>query len=402
MNNPAITILVLEEHAFQRSIALLLLEQIGDFNVLSASSIKQALGILQGGQRVDILLCDLRMDSIESLLFLRQAGQSHHVRSLILSSSLDADVQQAVEALVPQLGMALLGTLAKPLQREALSRLLALYQRQSATGVSGFSISALASELEVRRALVDGHIQPFFQPKFNLSSDDVEGIEVLARWCHPQRGVLSPAIFMPIIERCGLLNELLFSQLHHGLALQKKLKGRGLALSFAYNLEVEQLTDPWLVTRLVAVLKSHGMPASGVTFELTERGAIGPGTVQQESLVGLRMLGCQLSIDDFGTGFSNLQRLCQAPFNEIKLDAEFVRGVVQDARCQAIVRGAINLGRSLGIGVVLEGIETEAQRRALIELGGTTGQGYLCARPMSASDLLDWMGTLDYSRVDAL
>ena len=396
------TILVLEEHAFQRSIVLLLLKQIGNFNVLSSSSIKQALGILQRGQRVDILLCDMRMDSIESLLFLRQAGQSHHVRSLILSTSLECDVQQAVEALVSQLGMALLGTLAKPLQREALSQLLILYQRQSTTGASGASFSALASELEVRRALVDGQIQPFFQPKFDLSSNAVEGVEVLARWCHPQRGVLSPAIFMPVIERCGLLNDLLFSQLHHGLVLQKKLKGRGHALSFAYNLEVEQLADPWLITRLVAVLKSHGMPAAGITFELTERGALELDSVQQEGLVSLRMLGCRLSIDDFGTGFSNLQRLCQAPFNEIKLDAGLVRGVVRDSRCQAIVKAAINLGHSLNISVVLEGIETEAQRQALIELGGTTGQGFLYARPMSASNLLDWVTTESYSTVDGV
>ncbi|NVZ69146.1 EAL domain-containing response regulator [Pseudomonas costantinii] len=402
MSTSSITFLVLEEHAFQRSIALLLLEQLGDFSVLSASNIKQALGILQRGQRVDILLCDLRMDSIESLLFLRQAGQTHHVRSLILSSSFDVDLQQAVEALVPQLGMVLVGTLAKPLQREALSQLLMLYQRQSVVGAPRFPATALASELEVRRALIDGQIQPFFQPKFNLSSNEVEGVEVLARWCHPQRGVLPPALFLPVIERSGLLNDLLFSQLHRGLALQKKLKGRGHVLSFAYNLEAEQLAEPWLITRLVAVLKSHGMPASGITFELTERGPIEPGSVQQQSLVSLRMLGCRLSIDDFGTGFSNLQRLYQAPFNEIKLDASLVRNVVQDAKCQSIVTAVITLGRALGISVVLEGIETQAQRQALIELGGITGQGYLCARPMSTSDLLDWVCVGDYPKVNGL
>ncbi|OIN53178.1 EAL domain-containing protein [Pseudomonas costantinii] len=278
---------------------------------------------------------------------------------------------------------------------------MASYKCQSAL-VSSSSFNALASELEVRRALAERHIQPFFQPKFNLLSNDVEGVEVLARWCHPQRGVLSPAIFMPVIERCGLLNDLLFSQLHHGLELQKKLKGIGQTLTFAYNLEVEQLTDTRLISRLVAVFKSHEMSASWSTFELTERGALEPGSMHQENLVGIRMLGCQLSIDDFGTGFSNLQRLCQGPFNEIKLDASLVKGVVRDARCRAVIKGVIDLGRSLGVSVVLEGIESEAQRQALIELGGTIGQGFLYAKPMSASDLVEWVGARNYSKVNGL
>lgn len=402
MNVPATTILVLEEHAFQRSIAVMMLERSGEFNVLSAATIKQAHNLLQGGQRVDILLCEVRMDSLDSLLFLRQCGQKHNVRSLVLSSALNPDVQLAVEALVPQLGMALLGTLEKPLQQDQLSKLLALYPCKSVARDLGVSFRAQASELEVRKALLEGHIQPYFQPKFNLQTNEVVGAEVLARWLHPRRGVLPPAVFMPVLERCGLLNELLFSQLHQGLALQKTLKKQGRSVAFAYNLEVEQLANPTLVSRLAAVLKSHGMPASGLMFELTERGAFTANTVYQESLVGLRMLGCQLSIDDFGTGFSSLQRLCQAPFNELKLDAEFVRGAACDKRCQAIIQHMLALGCSLGMSVVLEGIETEMQRQALIELGATLGQGYLYAGPMSAADWLAWPLTAGYGKVDGL
>ncbi|MGB3124296.1 MAG: EAL domain-containing protein [Pseudomonas sp.] len=259
-----------------------------------------------------------------------------------------------------------------------------------------------ASEYEVANALVEGQIQPFFQPTFNLSNNAVEGVEVLARWCHPRRGILAPEAFMPAIVRGGLLDPLLFFQLHQGLALQKKLGGRGHSLAFAYNLEAVQLDDPGLINRVGAALARHGMPASGVTFELTERAAIDSRSRQQETLQGLGALGCRLSIDDFGTGFSNLQRLLQGPFNEIKLDASLVNGVVADARCRAIVTAVIGLGRALGLRVVLEGIETQAQRHALIALGGTTGQGYLHARPMNASDLLDWVGVRHLSRVAGL
>lgn len=402
MNPSSTTILVLEEHAFQRSIAVVLLERIDDLNVLSASSIKQALGFLQSGQRIDILMCDLRMDSIENLMFLRQAGQKHQVRSLILSSSLDADLQCAVERLMPQLGLVLLGTLDKPLQREELSRLLSLHRSQPTVGGMGSPLASVASEIEVRRAFSEGQIQSFYQPKFNLLTDEVEGVEVLVRWRHPQRGILLPAIFMPVLERCGMLNDLLFSQLHHGLSLQKSLKSRGRNVTFAYNLEVSQLANPDLILRVLAILKSHGMDAEGLIFELTERGTNEVLTRYEESLLGIRMLGCQLSIDDFGTGFSSLQRLCQAPFSEIKLDGEFVRSAVHDVRAKAVLKAMIALGNTLNISVILEGIETEDQRQALIDMGGITGQGYLCARPMSAGGLQQWFDRQNYSKVGCI
>ncbi|MBW4792853.1 EAL domain-containing protein [Pseudomonas tolaasii] len=264
--------------------------------------------------------------------------------------------------------------------------------------MSSPAIALSASEFEVRKALVEGQIQPFFQPKFNLCSDAVEGVEVLARWAHPQYGVLTPKAFMAAVGQHGLLDELLFHQLHHGLALQKKLRGRGHAVSFAYNLEVEQLGSPGFIRRVVSALSNQGAPASGVTFELTERGAIETGSIEQETLMDLKALGCRLSIDDFGTGFSNLQRLLQGPFSEIKLDSCLVSGVVDDTRCKTLVAAVIQVAHALGISTVLEGIETEAQRQALIELGGTVGQGYLHARPMSAGDLLDWLGTARRSR----
>ncbi|QOY72413.1 EAL domain-containing response regulator [Pseudomonas sp. OST1909] len=402
MNPSSITILVLEEHAFQRSIALMLLERAGDLNVLSASCIKQALRILQGGQRIDILMCDLRMDSIESLMFLRQARQKHQMPSIILSGSLGAEQQYGVESLVPRLGFVFLGTLDKPLQLEQLVRLLSLYRRQQTSGGMGSTLSTVASEIAVRRAFSEGQIQSFYQPKFNLLTDEIEGVEVLVRWHHPQRGILSPYIFMPVLERCGMLNDLLFSQLHHGLALQKSLRSRGRTMTFAYNLEVAQLASPDLIPRVSAILKSHSMDAEGLIFELTERGTNDVLTHYSESLRRIQMLGCRLSIDDFGTGFSSLQRLCQTPFSEIKLDGEMVRSAIHDVRVKAVLQAMIVLGNTLGISVILEGIETEEQRQTLIDIGGVTGQGYLCARPMSSGSLLQWFERQKYSEAECI
>ena len=255
-----------------------------------------------------------------------------------------------------------------------------------------FSTLLLSGGREIEDALEDSQIQPFFQPQFDLSSNEVVGFEVLARWCHPLFGQLSPTAFMPLIERSGLLNSLLFSQLNSGLEVQKALVKRGVSLPFSYNLEIGQLADFSLISALQGIFLNASACPTGVTFEVTERGSIDLCTQSKKSLKELKILGFQLSIDDFGTGFSSLERLYQLPFGELKLSSSFVAGVAHDIRCQTIVRSTISLGQSLGMSVVLEGIETEAQRKVLIELGGTCGQGYLYAEPMSRSELLGWQG----------
>ncbi|MFJ9991373.1 EAL domain-containing protein [Pseudomonas putida] len=246
------------------------------------------------------------------------------------------------------------------------------------------------TDSDVERALGCGEIQPFFQPKFNLLSNELEGFEVLARWLHPRRGILPPLLFMPALERGGLLNELLLSQLLCGLALQKKLRARGEMLSFSYNLEVGQLATPELISTLKPLLASECDLAPWITFEVTERGVLELSDCAQRTLGELVGLGIRLSLDDFGTGFSSLERLYHFPFDELKLDARFISGVIDDERCQAIIKNTIYLAHALKMSVVLEGIENERQRQRLIELGGTRGQGYLYAGAMSADDVFAW------------
>lgn len=214
---------------------------------------------------------------------------------------------------------------------------------------------------------------------------------MLARWIHPLKGTLSPAVFMPVMERCGLLDELLLGQMHQALQMQQQAQGLGFNLNIAFNLQTVQLSNSKLTTLIKEMLAHHAAPGFGLTFELTESGLLEAPITSLESLVRLRMMGCRLSIDDFGAGFSSMQRLCQLPFNEIKLDAEFVRTLNEEPRCRAVISSTLALGASLGMSVVIEGIETEEQREQLVTLGCRQGQGYLFARPMSGPDLLRWL-----------
>ncbi|MFJ2280759.1 EAL domain-containing protein [Pseudomonas sp. NPDC087803] len=391
MSNPPLRILVLEDHPFQRSVAVSMLQSLGCHQVFEASDGAQALALLDEVGTVDIALCDLQMEGMDGLEFLQRVGASGQVRSVIICSSLSADLRRAVHQMVTLLGLELLGDVGKPLHAQVLAGLLDKFVHRPVEAPSPSGAVVLASEAAVRQALVDQQLHAWYQPKFNLHTGEVCGVEVLCRWLHPTRGIIAPGQFMPVLERCGLLDSLLFCQLEQALNLHKRAKAQGFALNMAFNLQTVQLANPELANTLKATLARHAVAGSSLTFELTESGLLEAPATSLESLVRLRMMGCRLSIDDFGAGFSSLQRLCQLPFNEIKLDADFIRNLAHEPRCRAAIASTLALGETLGMSVVIEGIETDAQRRELLALGCAQGQGYWYARPMAGADLLHWL-----------
>lgn len=386
-----IRVLVLEDHPFVRAVAVKMLTQLGCEAVFQASDGAQALAVLEEVGAVDIALCDLCMEGMDGLEFFRQVGQSGLVGSIIISSSLSADLRRAVRQIVALSGLRLLGDVGKPLHPQALGQLLEKHLISPREEQAPQPAPPPACANEVRQALQDGQLQPYYQPKVDLLSGAVRGVEVLVRWLHPFRGVLSPVAFLPELERAGLLDSLLFTQIDQALTLQRQAREQGFAFNVAFNLHAQQLANPQLVPTIRGILALQGTPGSRLTFELTESGLLEAPATSLESLVRLRMMGCQLSIDDFGAGFSSLQRLCQLPFNEIKLDAEFVRSFEDQPRCRAVISSTLALGEALGMSVVIEGVETWEQRQQLLDLGCTQAQGYLFARPMSGPDLLRWL-----------
>ncbi|MBC8995242.1 EAL domain-containing response regulator [Pseudomonas sp. N40(2020)] len=384
-------VLVLEDHTFQRSVAVSMLQALGCQEVFEASDGAQALAVLEAVGQVDIALCDLQMEGMDGLEFLQRVGASGQVKSVIISSSLSADLCRAVHQMVTLLGLELLGDVGKPLDAQVLHDLLKKALAKPVSQQPPISASPLASEDAVREALAQRQLKAWYQPKFNLQTGEVCGVEVLCRWQHPTRGIIPPAVFMPVLERCGLLDELLFCQIDEALTLQTSARAQGFVLNIAFNLQASQLANSDLTAAIRHILVSHAAPGSSLTFELTESGLLEAPATSLESLVRLRMMGCRLSIDDFGAGFSSLQRLCQLPFNEIKLDADFVRNLEHEPRCRAAISSTLALGETLGMAVVIEGIETDAQRLQLLGLGCTQGQGYWYARPMAGDDFLAWL-----------
>lgn len=376
-----LSILVLEDEPFQRLIAVTALRQLGLERIHQAADGTEALARLEACGGVDIVLCDLRMAGMDGLAFLRHASQAGVIRSVILCSEVAPELRHATIAMIQNLGLNFLGDLGKPFDFAHAAALIRRHPLATDCLLPGQDSGAPCLD-DIFQALERGEFVAFFQPKVCLDSGALLGAEVLARWRHPERGLLPPSQFLPLMEANHLIERLFWQLFEQGLALQQALGRDNLQVNLAFNLQPRQLASHALVKRIAKALEDAGLPGSGLTFELTETGLLEAPAASLENLVRLRLMGSELAMDDFGAGYSSLDRLCELPFSQIKLDASFVRKLDNQPRSGAIVGSAVALAEALGMTLVVEGVETSAQRDRLRSLGCRVAQGFLFHRPM--------------------
>ncbi len=240
---------------------------------------------------------------------------------------------------------------------------------------------------ELRRGIERGEIVPYFQPIVDLESGRAVGFEALARWLHPDRGLLPPSEFLPLAEETGLLVELGAGMLRDSMTqlAQWRAAGHGFAqCSLSINVGTRQLIDPNFYDTVVQALAETGLDAGSLWLEITETALLSDVKAATVALRELRSLGLHLSVDDFGTGYSSLTYLKRFPVEAIKVDRSFVAGLGIESEDTTIVEAVVRLGQSLGLNVVAEGIESPLQLARLRELGCDRGQGYLFGRPRPA------------------
>ncbi len=244
----------------------------------------------------------------------------------------------------------------------------------------------LALEADPRHAIGDGQLSVHFQPIYQLEPYRLHGFEALARWAHPVRGPINPAVFIGLAEESGHIEALTDWVIDHSLAQLapwRRLPGAE-GLGVHVNISGRDLARADLNAKVQQALQRHGVPASALTLEITETTLMERLDMALQTMGSLRELGVGFSIDDFGTGYSSLAYLGTLPIGSLKIDRSFVTGLQQNAQNIEIVRAVQNLGRSLGRAVIAEGIETLEQLATLRELGVPFGQGYLLSRPLPA------------------
>ncbi|MGH3720586.1 MAG: putative bifunctional diguanylate cyclase/phosphodiesterase [Pseudonocardiaceae bacterium] len=254
---------------------------------------------------------------------------------------------------------------------------------------------------QFRPALDAGRVDVHFQPQVALSTRRVIGVEALVRWQHPEFGMLDPTEFVTLVETTGLIGPLTDYVLDRSLAQCRRWLDRGLSLSVAVNLSVRNLADTGFPGRVTAALTRHRVPAALLSFELTESAVMSDPERALPVLRELHGLGVRIAVDDFGTGYSSLAYLRRLPVDEVKIDKSFVLGLASDLGDLAVVRAIIDLGHSLGLVVVAEGVEQDATRDQLERMGCDVAQGFLISRPLGPDRFDAWLAAQTVRAVGA-
>ncbi|WP_436792209.1 putative bifunctional diguanylate cyclase/phosphodiesterase [Caulobacter sp. RL271] len=246
-----------------------------------------------------------------------------------------------------------------------------------------------ALEMDLRRALQDGEFELYYQPLYHLGDERVTGCEALLRWRHPERGMVSPADFIPLAEEIGLIMPLGEWVLRHACAEAARWPEH---VRLAVNLSPAQFRDRGLVRTVVSALAASALPAQRLELEITESVLLQDSVANMSMLHDLKALGVRISMDDFGTGYSSLSYLRSFPFDKIKIDQTFVRDILDDSDAMAIIKAVLDLGASMGIVTTAEGVETLEQMNALRGQGCAEIQGYFISRPAPAAEIARLLG----------
>lgn len=250
---------------------------------------------------------------------------------------------------------------------------------------------------QLRSGIAAGQLRVHYQPRVDLRTAQFVGAEALVRWQHPTRGLLPPSEFIDVAEESGLVRELgawVLREAVHQAARWNRDGAAASPVTMAVNLSTRQLSQPDIVELVASVLAESGFDPADLTLEITETALMHDARAAAVTLRRLKALGVRIAIDDFGTGYGSLTYLQQFPIDELKIDRSFVAqlGSDHDRENSAIVAACVQLAHAVGIDALAEGVETEAQRPVLIDLGCDLAQGYYFARPLTAEGLLDWLG----------
>ena len=375
MNEP-IKAIVIDDHLLQ----ITLLKQIltrNDVMVEAFDNVDDAMAYVNRSHP-DIIFCDLQMPNKDGIDMMEMLDDIGFRGNVVLVSAMDVTIISAVRAMCEGFSFEVLGKLLKPYEE---SQVVDILHRLTDKEVNStpFNRQILVQDQEFLFALAEGRIKNYYQPLVDAKSGNVIGYEALARWFHPIYGVLPPYIFLNMVERCHLSNELFEAVFSNALY---DIKNRGLMHRISLNVDHANLEDSDFANQFIARCNQNNISPDRFTIEITERDTFKTSAALYKNLLKLRMNGVIISIDDFGTGSSSFEKLAQLPFNELKIDRSFIQGIDDDPKKKNIVLAICALAKSLNISVVAEGVEDEITMMAVRQYTIDVCQGYYIDKPM--------------------
>ena len=387
----SLKVLLVDDDYVMHRVTSLMLNELGVSGVINAMSGSAALDILdaRGNDAVDVIVCDLNMPEMDGIEFIRHLARREFEGSLILTSGEDMRILKSVEKLAIEHDLQMAGVLEKPVTPAKLRELLdSLDEIQQEGTLMLFDAITLA---ELENAIRSGELDTFFQPKIDIATGRTVGVEALARWNHPVKGLIKPAAFVALAEEHDLIGELTDAVCLKALEYAARLKAMNLELNVAINLSVDSLTDLGWPEKITAILQRFGLEASNVSFEITESRLMEDLSVALDILGRLSLKRFNLSIDDFGTGYSSMEQLQRIPFSEFKIDRAFVHGAARETSALAILESSVVLAKKLNMKVVAEGVEDQSDWDVVARVGCDQVQGYHVSKPLPFPKLVKWL-----------
>ena len=384
--------LLVDDQVFVLNHTKRVLNKIGIDKIETAKSGEDALRFLDNTEELpQLMICDLNMPGMDGVALLRHLGERGIKMGIIFVSGEDQRILQTAEALGKSHDLYILGSIQKPIKSEPLVKLLNNFE-QNLTAVSMRRIEPV-TEKELLAGINGDAIELVYQPKVSISNKRLIGVEALARWRHPERGMLGPGAFIPLAEELGQIDILTDVVLHKAMAQGGEWQAEGFDIGISVNYSVDSLNRLDLPEYIVSIAEEQGMDPKWVTIEVTESRLMRDITSTVEVLTRLRLKGFRLSIDDFGTGHSSMEQLKLIPFTELKIDRAFVYGASDDPSARAILESSVSLGKSLDLKLVAEGVETQDDWNLVAALGCDEVQGFFVAKPMPNEKLIEFIET---------
>ena len=390
----SVSLLLLEDQTTQRNILAAKLKKLGIGRVVSVMDGYSALNALSE-EHFDIVVVDLIMDDMDGLKFLHLASeQSAQMPAIIVVGAVDDLLLATIKLAAKERGYNLLGAFANPVAVAELNKALDIFSLQKKNnGIP--SLDVVIEEQfpadEIKKALENGSLRAYFQPIVSVKKNlNVCAVEALARWAHPEFGEIYPGRFIPVLEHSGLLSEFSRLIIKQSVNQLRRFRDDGLNISVSINITSLELADFDWVEELLDLIEGYKVPPSKIIVEITEDIALEHNPDIVEALARLRLNGISLSIDDFGVGYSSLSNFRRVAFTELKIDQCLTENLSDDRSLQKIVASIIRLGHDLGLTIVAEAVETQANANLLSELGCDRLQGLLFGPAMSGDDVTAW------------
>jgi len=379
-------VLILEDQAFQRGFLANMFNAAPGVTVDTSGDAADAVELCHW-QRYDLVVTDLMMPGVDGIQFIQALAAQEHRPMLALVSSVSQRMMASARLMAESLGITVLGILPKPVSPADVRELLrqlddARSGEGRAHGPAEVPINATRERL--RRAIDEGEITAWFQPKKSLDSGLVVAAEALVRWRHPEHGTLQAGRFLPLIEQHGLESAVLRHILKASIQAQARWREQGFRIPVSINLPPHLLERGNLPDELLDLTLQQGGTPADLCFELMESSTTHHVSDYYAGACRLRMKGFGLAQDDFGQGLSTVHNLVSTPFTEVKIDGALVRGCARDPALHSALATVIALGSRLGLNIVAEGVETDAELATLRKLGCNQVQGFLISRAIPA------------------